>query len=121
MTDMELALVIEDDEDLATIFSEALQAAHFTVETIRDGKQAQIRLFAVQPQVIILDMHLPNVDGMVLLRLIRADPRLKDTIIVVATADARMGELYVDEADFVLIKPISFTQLRDLTERLHKG
>ena len=33
-------------------------------------------------------------------------------------ADARMGEAYVNQADFVLIKPISFVQLRDLTSRL---
>ena len=39
---------------------------------------------------------------------------------VIATADARMGEAFTDIADFVLIKPITFTQLRDLTARLHK-
>jgi hypothetical protein len=37
-----------------------------------------------------------------------------------ATADARMGEALTDHADFVLIKPITFSQLRDLTARLHR-
>jgi chemosensory pili system protein ChpA (sensor histidine kinase/response regulator) len=116
----ELAMVIEDDEDLATIFSEALQAAQYEVETIRDGMVAQNRLKESAPAVIILDMHLPSVDGAELISQIRADPRLVKTIVVIATADARMGETYTEIADFVLIKPIAFTQLRDLTIRLHK-
>jgi CheY-like chemotaxis protein len=116
----ELAMVIEDDPDLATIFSEALQTAHFQVETIQDGIQAQQRLRQVEPHVVVLDMHLPGVSGEDLLTQIRADPRLRRTIIVLTTADARMGEAYTDAADFVLIKPIAFTQLRDLTNRLHR-
>jgi DNA-binding response OmpR family regulator len=116
----ELALVIEDDEDLATIFSEALQAANFEVETLRDGQTAQKRLAEIEPHVILLDMHLPSVFGGDLLTQIRSDERLKHAVVVVATADARVGEAYSEVADFVLIKPIAFTQLRDLTSRLHR-
>jgi DNA-binding response OmpR family regulator len=117
----ELAMVIEDDPDLATIFTEALQTADFLVETIQDGIQAQERLNQIEPHVVVLDMHLPGVSGADLLTQIRGDARLKHTIIVLTTADARMGEAYTDMADFVLIKPIAFTQLRDLTNRLHRG
>lgn len=116
----ELALVIEDDEDLSTIFSEALQSADYEVETIRDGSAAKARLAVLAPHLVILDMHLPNVSGMDLLTQIRADERLKHTVVLVATADARTGETVTDIADFVLIKPITFTQLRDLTIRFHK-
>jgi len=116
----ELAMVIEDDPDLATIFTEALQNANFQVETLQDGIQAQRRLAQIEPHVVVLDMHLPGVSGEDLLAQIRADARLARTIIVLTTADARMGEAYTDSADFVLIKPIAFTQLRDLTNRLHR-
>lgn len=116
----ELALVIEDDEDLATIFSEALQTADYQVEAIRDGLLAKARLQEIEPHVVVLDMHLPGVSGADLLNQIRADKRLKHTVVVVATADARMGEAFTEIADFVLIKPITFTQLRDLTARLHR-
>lgn len=117
----ELALVIEDDMDLAIIFSEALQAAGFEVETARDGQTAHERLLATEPKVIVLDLHLPLIDGNALFEEIRADPRLKEAVLVIATADARLAETYHERADFVLIKPISFTQLRDLTQRLHRG
>ena len=117
----ELAMVIEDDPDLATIFTEALQTAGFQVETIQDGILAQDRLRQIEPHVVVLDMHLPGVSGADLLSQVRSDERLKRTIIVLTTADARMGEAYTDMADFVLIKPIAFTQLRDLTNRLHRS
>ena len=116
----ELAMVVEDDEDLAAIFTEALQKANYQVETMRDGLSAQRRMLQIEPHLVVLDMHIPYVSGAEILQQIRADVRLKHTTVVIASADARMGEMYTDIADFVLIKPITFTQLRDLVNRLHK-
>jgi PAS domain S-box-containing protein len=112
------ALIVEDDADLAAIFAEALKSAGFEPQVIRDGAIAQRRIKEITPHIIILDLHLPHVDGSTLLTQIRADGALKGTIVIVATADALMGELYRDVADIVLIKPISFIQLRDLSSRL---
>jgi CheY-like chemotaxis protein len=120
----ELALIIEDDEDLANIFAEALRGVGFEVEIIADGKAAKERLFGdgTKPFLILLDMHLPFVSGADLLTSMKQDEHFNDTTIIITTADARMGETYGDQVDFVLIKPISFVQLRDLTSRLkHKG
>jgi DNA-binding response OmpR family regulator len=112
------ALVIEDDQDLSAIFVKALEAAGFQVEAIRDGELAQRRLQEVTPRVIVLDMHLPHVDGASLLKQIRAKPAFKDTKIILATADNVLAEMYRDKATLVLVKPISFSQLRDLSARL---
>lgn len=112
------ALIIEDDADLAVIFAEALRSAGFEPQVIRDGAIAQRRIKEISPYIVILDLHLPHVDGSTLLAQIRADGVLKGTIVIVATADAIMAETYRDAADIVLIKPISFTQLRDLSSRL---
>ena len=116
----ELAFVIEDDEDLSEIFGQALTAANYEVEIIRDGAVAQWRLEKALPLVVILDMHIPHVSGVTLLKQIQADARLAATRAVVATADAQMGESMRTEATLVLIKPISFVQLRDLSSRLHQ-
>jgi DNA-binding response OmpR family regulator len=113
-----LAMIIEDDVDLSNIFAEALKAAGFETEIVRDGAAAEQKLKENLPNVVILDMHLPHVDGSTLLSQIRANPALKNTTVIVATADALMGDMYREQADLVLIKPISFTQLRDLTSRL---
>ena len=116
----ELALIIEDDEDLANIFAEALRGVGFEVEHASDGQKGQERLLSEPtPYLILLDMHLPHVTGGDLLtKVIQQDGRFNNTIVIITTADARMGEAYTDQADFVLVKPISFVQLRDLTSRL---
>lgn len=114
-----ISMIIEDDEDLSAIFCEALNAAGFDTEVIRNGRLAIERLQDVAPDLVILDMHLPLVAGADILRYIRSEKRLAFTNVVVTTADAIMGEQVRDSADFVLIKPISFGQLRDLTARLN--
>ena len=114
-----LALVIEDDEDLSEIFTRALEQAGYTVETIRDGKAAQRRLGeGAVPTVIALDLHLPYVDGATLLKQIKADERLGKTRVILTTADAVQAEFLRDQVMIVLVKPIMFTQLRDISARL---
>jgi len=116
----ELALIIEDDEDLANIFAEAVRGVGFEVEHVADGKKAQERLKSgTTPYLILLDMHLPHVSGEdLLMNTIKPDDRFETSMIIITTADARMGDAYRDQVDFVLVKPISFVQLRDLTARL---
>ena len=112
------ALIIEDEEDLATIYSEALKAGGFQTEIIYDGFIAQQRLTEVCPDVVVLDLNLPHVDGNQLLNQIRADKRLKKTRVLVTTADAGMADMLDQEADLVLLKPTSFIQLRMMAERM---
>ena len=116
----QLALIIEDDEDLASIFDEALRGVGFEVEVVADGKTAEERLKSgTPPFLVLLDMHLPHISGAdLLMNVIKKDERFAKTIIIITTADARMGEAYNEQVDFVMIKPISFVQLRDLTSRL---
>ncbi|MGC1375498.1 MAG: response regulator [Anaerolineales bacterium] len=114
-----ISMVIEDDDDLSAIFCEALNAAGFETEIVRNGRSAIERLGVVTPDVVVLDMHLPLVAGSEILKFIRSEKRLSFTNVVVTTADAIMGEQMRESADFVLIKPISFGQLRDLTARLN--
>ncbi|MDX1520995.1 MAG: response regulator [Anaerolineae bacterium] len=113
-----LALIVEDDTKLSNIFSLALEGAGFETEVINDGAEATERLAAVQPAVVVLDLHLPNVSGPAVLQQIKSDRKLADTRVIVATADALMAESIQASADLVLLKPISIGQLRDLAARL---
>lgn len=113
-----LALIIEDDKKLAEIFAQALKAAGYQTEVIQDGQEALERLAETTPAVVVLDLHLPRVSGKDILRQIRADGRLVKTRVMLATADPLMAETLRDTADLVLLKPISFNQLRDLAARL---
>lgn len=113
-----LAFIIEDDQDLSTIFADALESVGYQVELVKDGLQAQQRLKEEVPHLILLDMHLPHISGAELLNEIKADERFNQTNVILTTADARMAEAYESTADYVMVKPISFVQLRDLTARL---
>lgn len=114
-----LSLVVEDDADLSEIFREALSAAGFSTEVIRDGQIARDRLLEIVPAVVILDLHLPTVSGETLLQQIRGTPQLINTRVVITTADALAADFLRDSADFVMVKPISYVQLRDLAKRLN--
>jgi DNA-binding response OmpR family regulator len=116
-----LALIIEDDKKQATIFSQALRMANFDTEVISDGHVGIARLAEVIPSMVVLDLHLPQLSGKDILKSIRADERLQNTKVILATADALLAQSLDSDADLVLLKPISFNQLRDLAQRLHPG
>lgn len=117
MSDL-FALVAEDETDLAIIFSKALQEAGFETQIVRAGDTALMWLTSTAPQIVVLDLHLPRVSGEEVLAQIRADERLAATKVIIATADPRLAETLQDKADLVLLKPIGFSQLRDLAARL---
>jgi CheY-like chemotaxis protein len=116
-----LALVVEDDPDLSTIFASALESAGFEVEVISDGGKALARLVEVVPHLVILDLHLPHLSGANTLRQIHADRRLIETRVVICTADAQMANELGKQADLVLLKPVMYSQMRDLAIRLVPG
>ncbi len=112
-----LALIIEDDENQAELFTIALQAALFDTETIMDGQKALDRLTEVVPAMVILDLHLPNVSGREILAWIRKEKRLRNTKVILATADAVQADALQEQGDITLLKPISPTQLKELSSR----
>lgn len=115
-----LALIIEDDYDLSIIFAEALQAAGFETEIIRSGDKALERLSTSAPDIVVLDLHLPRVEGMSILRQIRNDPRLAKTRIIVVTGDTALADSpFLQRAAVqILVKPVTFRQLRNLARLL---
>ena len=114
------ALIIEDDPDLVHIFAEALEQSGFQTTTVSDGSLAVELLSNTVPDIVLLDLHLPGVSGSKILRAIRADGRLCETRVIIATADDRTAEDLRNEADLILLKPISFKQLRKLSARFRK-
>ena len=110
------ALIIEDDEEQLYIFSEAMRSAEFDTEVVRDGRQAISHLDETQPAIVVLDLHLPYISGEEILAHIRAH-QTKATRVILATADPHTAKQLEAKADLVLLKPISFIQLRELASR----
>lgn len=115
--DKPLAFIIEDDPQLGQIFSLALQP-RFEVEVIADGLAAAARLAEALPCLVVLDIHLPGLSGVEILKRIRTDERLRQARVIMSTADAIQSGDLREEADVVLLKPVSPVQLRELAARL---
>jgi DNA-binding response OmpR family regulator len=112
------ALVVEDHRDIAMLVSIALEEIGFTADIVGDGQAALDHLHAAPPEIVVLDLNIPKVSGVEVLRRIRADERLSGAKVVVVSANPHMIEESYDMADLVLQKPVSYVQLRDLLKRL---
>jgi len=112
-----VAFIIEDDPKLNHIALITLQA-DFEIETFIDGDSAIRRLDQLAPQLVILDLNLPGTPGREILNKIRGDERFMHTRVILTTADERQAETLTEEADIVLLKPVSPGQLKELALRI---
>lgn len=115
-----LAYIVEDDRSLAEAYAASLSIAEYDTKIMHTGSAFQAAVVSLDeshtPALIILDLHLPDADGEVLLQQIRADTRLSATHVIIATADNRRATL-IDSADLVLLKPVGFLDLKAMADR----
>lgn len=116
-----LALIIEDNEDQNLVFTKAVEKAGFSTESIKDGITAMSRLGKVVPALVVLDLHMPGINGGLLLRGIRNDPLTAKTHVIIVSADAEFAARLEAQVDIVLIKPVSFSQLSQMASRFYTG
>lgn len=113
------AIIVEDEESLSTIFRKAIDMAGYSVEVIANGQEALNRLADFTPALLLLDLHLPQITGDEIIDKLRKNPDFDNTRIILATADARLGNHVESKADLVLIKPIRFSTLKRLASRFN--
>ncbi|NYF25423.1 response regulator [Sporosarcina sp. JAI121] len=107
-------IIIEDDEDAANIYKQFTnQIKHFNViATASSGGQALQLLKVIQPQLLLLDVYLPDMNGIELLREIRKEYRGIDVIMITAANDTEtVSEAIRGGAFGYLIKPIIIDKL----------
>jgi two-component system, OmpR family, response regulator len=109
-------LVVEDDPDTQVIVSFALKRGGFAVDLCGDGPTALRKALATAPDLVILDVMLPFMDGPAILREMRADPALAPLPVVFMTARAMPAELAhyreLDALD-VIVKPFDAMTLAE--------
>lgn len=112
------ALVVDDSAAMRRIQQRALERAGWRVVQASSGSEALVRLRAQRCDLVVTDLHMPEMDGLELVRRIRADEDLRAVRVVVVTSDAVLGSVQqaLDAgADDFLMKP--FTP-QALTERV---
>lgn len=111
---MPRALVVEDDPDIADLITRYLEKAGFVTEKIASGIEALEAAEARPPDVIVLDLMLPQVDGLEICRRLRGQERTAAVPIVMVTARGEESERIVGleiGADDYLPKPFSPNEL----------
>jgi DNA-binding response OmpR family regulator len=86
-------LVVEDDKDLAEIVVRRLQSEGYAAECAHTWEEAQKRLGRSLPDLLLMDLNLPDADGMEVIESLRADERTKRLAIVVASARDETDQL----------------------------
>ncbi len=104
-------LIIEDERDIAALFRHVVDMLGYRTEIALNGKVATDRLANSQPDIVVLDLNLPEVSGEDILKKIRSDKRLDDTKIIVVTAYAYIAGSLPIEPDLILLKPVDIEQL----------
>lgn len=114
-------LVIDDDVELLQMVRLILERAGFEVITSPDGADEIEKTRQLRPDLVILDLMMPEVDGFQVLQALRADPVVSDTPVLVLTARAQPVDreaALAARADDYLAKPISQKELVDRVQEL---
>ncbi len=114
-------LLVEDNDTQRSLFEEALGARGFEVEVARNGAEALEKAEAFDPDLVVMDVQMPGMDGLEATRRLRATPSLRATPVLALTALVMPGdrercrEAGVDE---YLAKPVSLETLVEAVGRL---
>ena len=126
-------LFVEDQADDVELTTQALKSANITnrIHIVRDGAAALDFLFgngeyaqrerSRRPQMVLLDLNLPKVSGLEVLRRIKADPRTRSIPVVVLTASKRDRDIATSKrlgAEAYIVKPVDFQNLSQVTPQL---
>lgn len=109
-------VIIEDDEVTANMLLTMFKRVNITATWAKTGTAGYDLLQSQVPQVVILDVWLPGMDGLQLIAHMKSDPRLQHIHIIVVTADGLRiptEDILSAGADHVLLKPFEAHQLRD--------
>jgi CheY-like chemotaxis protein len=113
-------LVVDDDPTVVKALKDSLVKAGFHVQVAHHGLQALQVIKEHQPDLIILDILMPLLDGFRTARILKFDKRYKDIPIIVLTSRATNGERKIGEqvgADEYLYKPFRPPQVTNLVQR----
>jgi two-component system cell cycle response regulator DivK len=93
MTDQKspLILVVDDYQDAREMYAEYLQFSGFRVAEARNGNEAVSQAFELKPDLILMDLSLPGMDGWEATRVLKADDRTKHIPVVALTGHALAG------------------------------
>jgi len=109
-------LVCDDEKHIVRLIQVNLERQGYEVVTAYDGRDAIAKIKSEKPNLIVLDVMMPYIDGIEVLRWIRRNPETENLPVVMLTVKAQDDEVaegYLAGADFYLTKPFNPQELQD--------
>jgi len=116
----ERVLIVDDNPTNLKLVAYLMKANGYTMDTALDAKTALDSIRVNHPDVILMDIQLPGIDGLELTRRLKADPGTRDIVIVAVTAYAMKGDqakALAAGCDDYITKPIDTRALPDTIAR----
>jgi len=113
-------LIVEDNQNNAELLEDILSVRGYNVNIVTRGEDALESVEKMKPDLILMDIQLPGIDGYEITRRLKKDPFTKDIIIIAVTAYALKGdEMKALRAgcDDYMSKPINTRELPEMVER----
>lgn len=107
-------VVADDDPDIVDILTFNLEAAGYEVQSAADGEQALALVTSSRPDLVVLDIMMPKMDGLEVLAALKAEPQTKEIPVVMLTArasDTDLWEGWDAGADYYITKPFDLEEL----------
>jgi DNA-binding response OmpR family regulator len=120
MNDQATILVVDDNRDNVEILRSFLEARGYTVAEAQDGQTALAKLDEVRPDLVLLDVMMPGMDGWQVCRTIKNHPAYGRTRVVMVTAKGGYEDKFEGMragADDYVVKPINLEELTEKVER----
>ncbi len=115
-------LVVDDDKDIADLIKLVLELDEHDVTVVTEPEQATAMALSIKPELILLDLVMPKVDGYDVLRELRAQEPLKDISVAFLTSKNKsvdfMVGLHMMKVDDYITKPFGKKDLLDRVSRL---
>jgi len=121
MSEPARVLVADDDEDILALITAVLRRSGHEVIAVQDGAQALATVQTQSPDLAVLDISMPEVDGLEVLRRVRADVETRDLPVILLSAQAQEADVergYATGASAYIKKPFSPRELADQVDAL---
>ena len=123
----ESILVVEDNDDLSLLFKLVLESAGYQVATVDNGRAALTQVEKLQPQLIVMDIMMPGINGLQVARKIKEKPDYQSLPILLVSAIDRLRDegLRSSRANDIIYKPFDLDHLiakvDELTSNSHEA
>ena len=121
MSPQKTVTIVEDEPDAAEMFAEMMRVSGYRVVKISSSTPAIGIIAREKPDVVILDVMMPDISGLEVLRFMRREPELKEIPVILVSAKSMPSDIKIGMeagASRYLTKPVSFLDLKEAVEEI---